>query len=85
MTEYYEIQKDDKPQLRAGAKLAKKFHEMEVGDSFMVPPEDFSRASSARSHYQKKYSTPERKIRFSSRMIKDENGKVIGNVFRREE
>lgn len=57
----------------------------EVGETFDVPPEEYTRANSARAHYQKKMWRLYRKeVRFTSCQLKDEHGRLIGHRFRRE-
>lgn len=56
------------------------FYRLKVGEGFQVPPEDYGRTSSARAHFQTKNPG---KV-FSSRGVRDESGKIVAYVFRRD-
>jgi hypothetical protein len=83
MVESYPVSKTPRAP-HGNTKTALPFHHMEVGESFIVPPEDYSRTNSARAHYTKKRMAIGKKVQFTSRQMKDDDGNVIGYQFRRE-
>ena len=80
----YEIEDSAPPTPHGNTSRGLPFIDLEVGQSFVVPPHEYSKASSARAYFQKKLSTKLRSVRFSSRMVRDERGEVIGYRFKRE-
>jgi hypothetical protein len=62
-----------------------KFYDCKVGDSFDVPPEEYSKANSARAHFKKRmWRVHRQEVRFTSQQVKDESGRVVAHRFTRE-
>lgn len=81
----YPVHKKTKKLPHGNTKTGLPFYEMtQKGDAFVVPPEDYSRTNCARAHFQKKMAMRGTPVKFSSRAVKDERGKVTSYVFRRE-
>ena len=61
------------------------FHVTAVGGHFDVAPEDYTKANSARAHYQNsQWRRFRRVVRFSSTQVRDGEGNVTAYRFTRE-
>lgn len=80
----FPIEKNKPKPPHGNTKTGLPFYRLKIGESFVVPPEDYTRASSARAHFQKKQAKAGNPVVVSSRQVKNDNGELIGYRFLRE-